>query len=141
MVTRGHLRASDGDREQVAERLRQAAAEGRLLEEELEGRLAHALRARTYAELDPLVADLPGGRPVARRRRNVSPVATVAVTAVVAVVVLAVIALAVMVITGLAAAWAMWALVAWWLFGRRRHGCARRQSRTELRLANRRGAL
>ncbi len=127
------------DREQVAERLRQAAAEGRLLAEELEGRLAHALRARTYAELDPLVADLPGQRPVPRRRRNVSPVTTVAVTAVVAVVALAVIALAVMVITGLAAAWAMWVFVAWWLFGRGRHHCGGRGS--TLRMAGRRSLL
>ncbi|MBO0768576.1 MAG: DUF1707 domain-containing protein [Solirubrobacterales bacterium] len=59
MVTRSSLRASDSDRERVAERLRQATTEGRLLAHELEERLARTLRARTYGELDALVADLP----------------------------------------------------------------------------------
>lgn len=53
------IRASDSDREQVAERLRQAAVEGRLTTDELEERLGAASAARTYGELDPLVADLP----------------------------------------------------------------------------------
>ena len=38
------LRASDADREHTAERLRQAAGEGRLTIEELEERLQHHLR-------------------------------------------------------------------------------------------------
>jgi Domain of unknown function (DUF1707) len=62
MARRSALRASDVDREQVAERLRDAAADGRLLAEELEHRLGTALSARTYGELDPLIADLPGWR-------------------------------------------------------------------------------
>src|SRR5690242_825694 len=66
MTRRALLRASDADREQVAERLRQAAAEGRLHDDELEERLGTALSARTYGELDPLVADLP--EPVRGRR-------------------------------------------------------------------------
>jgi hypothetical protein len=41
------LRASDADREAVAERLRQAAIEGRLDADELEQRLHVAFRART----------------------------------------------------------------------------------------------
>jgi hypothetical protein len=53
------LRASDADRERVAERLRAAAGEGRLTAEELEERLERALTARTEGELVPLVADLP----------------------------------------------------------------------------------
>jgi hypothetical protein len=53
------LRASDSDREQVAERLRRATVEGRLSAEELEGRLEELYSARTYGELDALVADLP----------------------------------------------------------------------------------
>ena len=53
------VRASDVDREQVVERLRHAATEGRLRTEELEERLAAAFAARTYGELDPLVTDLP----------------------------------------------------------------------------------
>jgi len=63
---RATLRASDNDREVVAERLRSAAAEGRIVAEELEDRLALALRARTYGELDALIADLPREQ-VARR--------------------------------------------------------------------------
>jgi hypothetical protein len=57
------IRASDSDREQVSERLRRAAVEGRLTTEELEERLEAASAARTYGELDPLVADLPVSRP------------------------------------------------------------------------------
>jgi hypothetical protein len=59
MARRSTLRASDADRERIAERLRNAASEGRLLAEELEQRLDAAFSARTYGELDPLVADLP----------------------------------------------------------------------------------
>ena len=59
MVRRSHLRASDADREYAAEQLRKAAGEGRLLAEELEHRLGSALSARTYGELDAVVADLP----------------------------------------------------------------------------------
>lgn len=62
MNSRAMMRASDADRERVAERLRQAAVEGRLLAEELDDRLGVALSARTYGELDRLVADLPGSR-------------------------------------------------------------------------------
>lgn len=56
------LRASDSDREQVAERLRHATAEGRLSTEELEERLGALYASRTYGELDVLVADLPVSR-------------------------------------------------------------------------------
>ena len=63
------LRASDSDREQAAERLRCATAEGRLSAEELEQRLEVLLASRTYGELDALEADLRASRsraPVAR---------------------------------------------------------------------------
>ncbi|MFI8101841.1 DUF1707 domain-containing protein [Streptomyces sp. NPDC086023] len=53
------LRASDADRERVAERLRDALAEGRLDMGEFEERLEAAFKARTYAELAPLTRDLP----------------------------------------------------------------------------------
>lgn len=72
------LRASDSDREDVAERLRAATAEGRLLAGELEERLEVALRARTYGELDALVVDLPVPRatvPATRRRPGLPVVA------------------------------------------------------------------
>ena len=60
MQERLNLRASDADRERVAEQLRQATTEGRLTAEELEERLHAAFAARTYGELDPVLADLPG---------------------------------------------------------------------------------
>ena len=66
------LRASDHDREHVAEQLRVAAGDGRLDFDELDERLGAAYRAKTYGELEPLVADLPDARrpPV---RREVAP--------------------------------------------------------------------
>ncbi|MER7709386.1 DUF1707 domain-containing protein [Streptomyces werraensis] len=53
------LRASDADRERVAEVLRDALAEGRLDMEEFEERLDATYQARTYGELAPLTRDLP----------------------------------------------------------------------------------
>lgn len=54
------LRASDADRERVAEVLRSAAAEGRLDLDEVDERLHAVYASRTYADLEPLVRDLPG---------------------------------------------------------------------------------
>jgi hypothetical protein len=59
MAKHGSLRASDADRDQIIDRLRKASAEGRLAAHELEQRVTTALRARTYAELDATVSDLP----------------------------------------------------------------------------------
>ncbi|MFE7072926.1 DUF1707 domain-containing protein [Streptomyces sp. NPDC057620] len=53
------LRASDADREQVAEVLRDALAEGRLDMAEFEERLDATYKARTYGELEPITRDLP----------------------------------------------------------------------------------
>lgn len=53
------LRASDADREAVVERLRDAAAEGRIDFGELDARVERALLAKTYAELAEVTADLP----------------------------------------------------------------------------------
>ncbi|MFG3494372.1 DUF1707 domain-containing protein [Streptomyces sp. NPDC047928] len=53
------MRASDAERERVAERLRDAVAEGRLDMPEFEERLDAAYKARTRGELEPLVRDLP----------------------------------------------------------------------------------
>jgi hypothetical protein len=47
------LRASDADREQVAEVLRDALAEGRLDMEEFEERLEATYKARTYRSWHP----------------------------------------------------------------------------------------
>jgi hypothetical protein len=56
-------RASDAEREATADRLRAAAAEGRLDPDELEERLTTAYGARTVGELVPLTADLPAAPP------------------------------------------------------------------------------
>jgi DUF1707 SHOCT-like domain/Domain of unknown function (DUF4190) len=56
---RGQLRAADADRDRVAGWLGTAYSEGRLARDEYDDRLDRALSARTYAELDQLVTDLP----------------------------------------------------------------------------------
>ncbi|MBD3005671.1 DUF1707 and DUF2154 domain-containing protein [Streptomyces sp. 5-10] len=53
------MRASDAERERIAEVLREAVAEGRLDMEEFEERLSAAYEARTHGQLEPLVRDLP----------------------------------------------------------------------------------
>ncbi|WP_017590789.1 DUF1707 SHOCT-like domain-containing protein [Nocardiopsis ganjiahuensis] len=55
-----HIRASDADRDQVAERLREAVAEGRLSPVEHEERLDVLYKAKTIGELAPIISDLPG---------------------------------------------------------------------------------
>lgn len=61
------LRASDADRERVAEHLRRAAGDGQITMEELDERLNEAYAARTHAELVPLTADLQLPDQAARR--------------------------------------------------------------------------
>jgi hypothetical protein len=66
---RDDLRASDDERESVAEALRAHYTDGRLNREELEERISLAYRARSRGALSALLADLPlsPGRRVARR--------------------------------------------------------------------------
>jgi hypothetical protein len=52
------LRASDADRERVVDRLREAAADGRISMDELDERLETAYTSTTHAELRPLTRDL-----------------------------------------------------------------------------------
>jgi hypothetical protein len=60
---RASLRASDADREQLVEQLRQHHTEGRLTLEELTERTERAYAARTLGDLDALTTDLPAGSP------------------------------------------------------------------------------
>ncbi len=60
MTDPGELRASDAEREAVVERLREASVEGRLTLAELTERTEAAYLAATHAELDQVIADLPG---------------------------------------------------------------------------------
>ena len=55
----GGVRASDAERDATVERLSQAAGEGRLTLEEFSQRMEDATTARTRAELDRLLSDLP----------------------------------------------------------------------------------
>jgi Domain of unknown function (DUF1707) len=55
------MRASDADRDRVADVLRAAAGEGRLTAEEFDQRVEAALSARTIGELAALTADLVPG--------------------------------------------------------------------------------
>lgn len=59
------IRASDADRDRIADILRDALAEGRIDAEEHSERIDAVYRAKTVGELEPLVRDLPapGKRP------------------------------------------------------------------------------
>ena len=66
------MRAADGDRQAVADKLRIALDEGRLDLHEYDERLQQAYVAKTYGELEHLVTDLPAvtvspPQPVAER--------------------------------------------------------------------------
>jgi hypothetical protein len=122
MARRTTLRASDADRERIAERLRHAAGEGRLLAEELEERLERTFNARTYGELDAVVADLPGA-PVHRRERPPSP-PWLRPLPIIALIVLApllfsLLLAAAVVMATLFSTWIVVLVVGWWLFGHR----------------------
>jgi hypothetical protein len=121
MASHVSLRASDADREAVAELLRHAAVEGRLEPEELEDRLHAALRARTYGDLQRLLTDLPA-KPLAweRPRSDAVPAARTALSvAIWLVLTLAVVAVVLIVAALMAAWWILWALVWFALCGRR----------------------
>jgi len=124
MAQRARLRASDADRDQIAERLREATAEGRLRPDELDQRLGAALTASTYGELDALVADLPS--PV-RSSRHRSAALTWLPAALVLAIAVPVVALLVLtavafVISGLFAGWIVWLFLGWCFFAGRRRG-------------------
>lgn len=68
-----HKRAGDADRQKVADRLRAALDEGRLDLGEYDERLQHTYAAKTYAELDVLLADIPGAAPAAASQVEPKP--------------------------------------------------------------------
>ena len=65
------LRVGDRERDAVTEILRKRHLEGRLDSDEFQARLERCLAAKTYAELDKLIADFP--REAAGRRRAGQP--------------------------------------------------------------------
>ncbi|HEX6582616.1 MAG TPA: DUF1707 domain-containing protein [Thermoleophilaceae bacterium] len=98
------LLASDADRDRAAERLRAATAEGRLTSEELEERLERAFSARTDAELEPLVADLPAPRRAPRPRDRGHERAYVATM---------LLLVAIWALTGAGSFWPIWPMLGW----------------------------
>ncbi len=76
---RGKMRAADVDRDRVAGILSTAYGEGRLSKDEYDARLDSALSARTYADLDEVVTDLPAAQATvvgpAAKTTTVTPVA------------------------------------------------------------------
>jgi hypothetical protein len=99
------LLASDADRDRVAERLRAAAGEGRLTSEELEERLERSFSARTDAELEPLVADLPSPRRRAPVPRDHSHERAYVATMLLLVAIWA--------LTGAGYFWPIWPMLGW----------------------------
>lgn len=59
-MDRQDMRVSDAERQEVVDRLSTALGEGRLDLEEYDDRVQSAYQAKTYRELTPLTADLPG---------------------------------------------------------------------------------
>jgi small-conductance mechanosensitive channel len=123
MARHSSLRTSDADRDAVAERLREAAIEGRLEPHELEERLHRALRARTYGELDRLVGDLPR-RSVTRQRRPVVPIAGMLLVATVRLFVALLVVAALVTALAVTAAWWLIGVLIVWLSMRSRRSCA-----------------
>jgi Domain of unknown function (DUF1707) len=64
------LRVSDAEREAVAGILRREHVAGRLDNDEFDERLTRCLAAKTYADLDELIADFPAEEPVRRGARR-----------------------------------------------------------------------
>ena len=82
-----HLRASDAERNEVADRLSRHYADGRLDQAEFKARLDRAIGATTRGDLDGLFDDLPRLEteplpPTRRRRRLIPFVAIIALVAV-----------------------------------------------------------
>ena len=61
-VGRAQMRASTIDRDRAVEVVTKAYTEGRLTKDEHDARVGRAMTASTFAELDSVVVDLPGGR-------------------------------------------------------------------------------
>src|SRR5580700_1765586 len=68
MNVRQDMRASDGERQQVVDRLRASLEDGRLTMEEYTDRMGRAYQAVTCGDLVPLCADLPAAGPQAPDR-------------------------------------------------------------------------
>lgn len=105
------MRASDADRERAVERLRVAAAEGRIDPDELDQRVQEALAARTVGQVAALVADLPVARPrppqPGRSRRGLGRPEIQAFLVAHAVMI------AIWALTGFGYFWVIWPMLGW----------------------------
>jgi hypothetical protein len=72
---REQMRAADEDRRQVAEQLQTALTEGRLDLTEYDQRVREAYSAKTYADLDRLLTDLPNAAPLVPAAPAPAPIA------------------------------------------------------------------
>jgi hypothetical protein len=114
------MRAADSDRDRTVERLRDAAAEGRLTPDDHERRVETALAARRYAELESLVADLPQPDGARRAAREHSDLAGFLATSVLLVAIWA--------LTGMGYFWPVWPILGLGVFvvpGARVRACRR----------------
>jgi hypothetical protein len=110
------MRASDADRERVAQLLRDSAADGRLEMDELDERLDSAYAARTFGELRALTRDLPvvaprPGLPDRPGRRTPVPTTFIWISALL---------IAIWAMTGAGYFWPMWPML-WFAFATLRH--------------------
>ena len=117
MTRRSAARASDIDREWVADHLRQATADGRIDPEELEERLEVALSAQTYRQLGAAMWDLPAS---AGQGAGMPLWATASLGLAGSVGVLAAAAVATVIFAGVASASVAWTVFGRVLFGRSR---------------------
>jgi Domain of unknown function (DUF1707) len=64
MASQSYMRVGDADREATAGELREHFASGRLTQEEFDERLNQTFAAKTRADLDAVLRDLPSARPL-----------------------------------------------------------------------------
>jgi len=126
------LLVSDAERDEAAERLRQAGGEGRLTPEELEQRLGRAFGARTRGELDALVADLPAPPRRQRAPRSRRPELTVFAST-------SLLLIAIWALSGMGYFWPAWPILGWGFFvlmpGKAFGHCSRSRHRHRRRAA------
>jgi Domain of unknown function (DUF1707)/Domain of unknown function (DUF4190) len=77
-AARAELLASDADRDRAVELLKQAFTEGRLTKDDYDARAGHALAARSFADLDRVLAGLPSPPAPAVPKTNSLAVASLA---------------------------------------------------------------
>src|SRR3954454_7280475 len=106
------LRASDADRERVAELLRDHYGAGRLSDEELAERVEAAYGVRTMSELEALTVDLPSAAEPRRGRRRSALEASVRIHLTVYIIVNAML-IGIWAASGGGYFWPVWPILGW----------------------------